>query len=146
LDKCLKAFPREEGQVGIIVLIGKSVAGMDLVSRPEVYARLHDKLVRSYVLDALFDKPEEGREGGDACSTAREFLAAAEQAEERVFDSVSYGRDYRYTRPDLAGSALVHEGKLVHAAFLHLEEGEDEKAGDLLASLRHRRRYRSDNE
>jgi hypothetical protein len=56
LDECLRTFKREEGQVGLLVLINGKPVGFDLVSRPEVYARLHDKLVRSYVLDALLEK------------------------------------------------------------------------------------------
>ena len=53
LNECLLAFPCVDGQVGSLVLIQEQVAGVDVVSRPEVYARLHEKLVRSYVLDAL---------------------------------------------------------------------------------------------
>lgn len=143
LDECLKAFPRQEGQVGLVVLIGGRVAGLDLVSRPEVYARLHDKLVRSYVLDALLDKPGESKASTDPNTTVREFVVSAEAAQEEVFPSVSYGRDYRYTTPALAGSALVHEDKLIHAAFLSVEDNEHGDASTPLASLR-RRRFRGE--
>jgi hypothetical protein len=142
LDACLRAFPREEGQVGLLVLIGGRVTGLDLVSRPEVYARLHDKLVRSYVLDALLDQP-----GGTAGSTdpqvaARDYVASTEAASEEVFPSVGYGRDHRFTTSALAGSALVHDGKLIHASFLSVDTADPRQDKPSLASLRRRRRFR----
>ena len=146
LDECLQAFPRQEGQVGLMVLIGGRVAGFDLVSRPEVYARLHDKLVRSYVLDALLEKPGQPAEPADPQSSARSFLASAEAAKEEVFPSVSYGRDHRYEAASVTGSALVHDGKLIHAAFLSIDPpgqgGDSEAASAKMASLRRRRRFR----
>jgi hypothetical protein len=172
LDECLKAFRRQEGQVGLMVLIGGRVAGLDLVSRPEVYARLHDKLVRSYILDALLERPGKPAESadpsvpptscvagsdqaaarspaqpcgsGDAHATARAFLASAEAAKEEVFPSVSYGRDHRYDADGVTGSALVHEGKLIHAAFLRVDEPQQRGETSSMASLRRRRHYRLD--
>jgi hypothetical protein len=146
LDDCLRAFLRQEGQVGVIVIIAGRVAGLDLVSRPEVYARLHDKLIRSYVLDALLDKPEDSKPNADPIAMVRQFITAAEDAKEEVFDSVSYGKDYRYTQSELTGSALVHDGKLIHAAFLSIDEKEGADDVMHLASLRHRRRYRTESE
>ena len=96
-----------------------------LVSRPEVYARLHDKLVRSYVLDALLDKPGKTTGSGEAQAVARDFVASTEATREEVFPSVGYGRDYRFTTPTLAGSALVHDGKLIHLVAFRRSQQND---------------------
>jgi hypothetical protein len=53
LSEYLSALPRIAGQCGSIVSIGGRVVCLDYVSRPEVYAGLHAKLVRGYALDAL---------------------------------------------------------------------------------------------
>ena len=58
--------------------------------------------------------------------------------DEKAFESVGYGRDYRYQRPGLAGSALVHEDRVVHLAFFRLPK--TESAGGRMSSLRQRRR------
>jgi len=107
---------------------------------------LHDKLIRSYVLDALLDKPQDSKPNADPIAMVRQFITAAEDAKEEVFDSVSYGKDYRYTQPELTGSALVHDGKMIHAAFLSIDEKEGADDVMPLASLRHRRRYRTEFE
>ena len=142
LDQCLKAFPSTEGQVGLLVLINGRVAGFDVVSRPEVYGRLHERLVRSYVLDALLDEPPAARPPSDARTVALAFLASLEVSKEEVFPSVGYGRDYRYHTADLTGSALVHEGQLIHAAFLSLDATDPRSEQSHLSSLHRRRHFR----
>jgi hypothetical protein len=74
LAECLQAFPRADGQVGLVVLINGRVAGLDVISRPEAYARLHGKLVRSYVFDALLEVPPPAPPTGEAPALACSFI------------------------------------------------------------------------
>ena len=119
--EALQNFPCVEGQVGLLVVINGRVAGLDVVSRPEVYAGLHKKLVRSYVLDALLDQPTPPKPVTEAHALAEAFLASLDSSREEIFPSVGYGRDHRYLAPGLTGSALVHADHLVHAAFLSVD-------------------------
>ena len=41
LEECVASIPLLDGQVGMVALFGDKVVGLDLVSRPEVYAALH---------------------------------------------------------------------------------------------------------
>jgi hypothetical protein len=142
LNECLQAFPCVEGQVGLLVLIKGQVAGLDVVSRSDVYARLHGKLIRSYVLDALLD-PSGAKVGdGDAALIARSFLASLDQTREEVFPSVGCGRDHRYQSLGVTGSALVHDGHPIHSAFLTLEPSSQSPSSANLSSLRRRRNFR----
>jgi hypothetical protein len=59
LAEHVAAFPRLEGQSGVIVAIGGRLACLDYVGRAEVWAALHAKLVRGYALDALEAQPGE---------------------------------------------------------------------------------------
>lgn len=97
------------------------MAGFDVVSRPEVYARLHERLLRSYVIDALLDGTASTNAATEAGADAQAFLATIYNSREEIFPSVGYGSDHRYSAPGLTGSALVHEGHLIHAAFLRLD-------------------------
>ncbi len=142
LNECLQAFPGVDGQVGLLVLIQGQVAGFDVVSRPEVYAQIHEKLVRSYVFDALLDQPSAAKPATDAELLARSFLATLDQTREEVFPSVGYGRDYRYHAPTLTGSALIHADCPIHATFLTLEESVPASSPANLSSLRRRRHFR----
>ena len=68
---------------------------------------------------------------------ANTFVAEIAAAEEREFPSVGHGTDHRYKRKGLAGTALVHENEVIHAAFFRLDEAEQPEH---MASYRARRR------
>jgi hypothetical protein len=142
LDQCLKAFPRTEGQIGLLVLINGRVAGFDVVSRPEVYGRLHERLVRSYALDALLEEPPADRPAIEARKVTLDFLASLETSQEKDFPSVGYGRDYRYRTPGLTGCTLVHEERVIHAAFFSLDASEPRSDQSHFSPLYRRRHFR----
>ena len=134
LRKCDGIFKAVPNQVGLLVIINGRPAGAELISLTAAYAKLHTKLVRSYVLEALL---EDGRalsslSAAPAALTgrAREFLAEITRTEERQFPSVAHGTDFRYRSatphsasrpPSICGSALVHENEVIHAAFFCLD-------------------------
>lgn len=140
----VRAFGLVEGQRGLIVLLDGAVTGFDLVSHPRAYASLHDKLVRSYVMDALLSRaPAASGTARDPHLRAKEVLEEAAACAENSYQSVGHGWDHRYLSPSLVGLALVHEGAVVHAAFFRLTSDEM-NGGKGLASLRTRRRNRVD--
>ena len=138
LKPCLEAFPCVPGQQGILVVINGRVEGFDVISRPEAYARLHHKLVRSYVLDALLEREPAKFDAPEAHSKAGAFLDEISRANERKFQSVGQGWDFRFQADKLAGSALIHEDHLIHAAFFRLDAVEDRSRMATLHQRRHR--------
>jgi hypothetical protein len=153
LDEVLQAFPPVPGQVGFLAVIDGEAAGLDLVSRAPAYARLHGKLVRSYVMAGLVRGEEAATEtqaGGEAqeadqagaagaadaaVGLARTFLARAMRSEVNPFESVGCGEDYRLRGDRITGSALVLDQTVVHAAIFQLgdedrDEDWDEEAMD----------------
>lgn len=122
LDRALASIPRRAGQCGLLAVADGRVLGFDIVSRPEAYAHLHERLLRSYLMDT---PPSSTHfQTSDPAAAAREFLAAAATAEEQRFESVGLGQDYRYNGKDIVGSALVHEGQVVHMAFFGVPHDE----------------------
>ena len=89
-------------------------------------------------MDALTEKPAKGREAYQA--KRGEFLERILACTEQPFDSVGYGRDYRYEGRKIVGSALVHEGNVIHMAFFQITEAQ--KAGHM-SSVSRRRAYRA---
>jgi hypothetical protein len=55
LRRCDEFFKPVPNQVGMLAFINGAPAGVDLVSLPAAYAKLHPKLVRSYTLEGLLD-------------------------------------------------------------------------------------------
>jgi hypothetical protein len=140
IDNGLGAFPAEENQRGLAVMIDGRVAGMDIVSRAPGYARLHEKLVKSYLVDGLINRKEE-KPVENAKAEVERFLACIRECTESAHPTPGLGEDYRYTGKTVVGSALVREETTVHVAFFASEEKEDRE--EKFASLRGRRRFRS---
>ena len=126
LDEAIKAFPLVPGQVGILAMIDGQAAGFDIVSRADAYGHLHGKLLKSYVMDGLVAK-KKGKSAVEVTTQAAQaFVERAIQCEEKTFKSVGIGDDYRFKGDKIAGSALVHQGVVIHTAFFHLEQGKTE--------------------
>jgi hypothetical protein len=121
LKECLAKFPCASGQQGLLVLQNGQITGLDLISRPEVYARLHEKFVRSYVLEALMEQPGEPENLERARDKAVNFLTNVSRAEEQKFRSAGYGWDHRVHADDLAGNALVADDHVIHAGIFKVE-------------------------
>lgn len=138
LEACITVFAPAVGQTGLFVVVDGEVAGFDLVAHPDAYAKLHPKLLRSYLIDALVERKPRVANAAQGAKVAQTFLQDVAKSDEKAFPSVGYGTDYRYQKPGLAGCVLVHEDRLVHAAFFRLPKGES--AGSSMASLRQRRR------
>jgi hypothetical protein len=113
LDEARRHFPLITGQTGILFFHGGTAAGLDIVSRPAAYARLHEKLVGSYVIDCL-NGAKEKLSAEVARKKAREFLAAAAAEDPRLFPSPGLGDDWRIRTHHLHGSLLAWEGEWIH--------------------------------
>jgi hypothetical protein len=123
LEEALRHFRLNPGQTGILFFHGGKAAGMDLVSRPAAYARLHEKLVKSYVIDHLGDKagvPSPER----LMSEARRFLDDAMSGEAKPFPSPGLGDDLRLRAPRLHGSMLFYEKEALHVCCFRTKEEE----------------------
>ena len=113
LDKLLAAFPLVEGQQGMLVLHGDEVVGLDLVSIPEKYTRLHEKLLRSYAFEALVSD----RTAVDDPALGRAFLERIAGLHAQSFKSPGLGWDLRFEGNGVLGSVLTYRGRAIHAAF-----------------------------
>jgi hypothetical protein len=103
-------FPAQDGQVGFIAFLGPTPVGADLVDDPATYARLHEGLVRGYLLDAL----EAGSTSdGVTADAAAAFLHRIASAERRPLPTVGRG-DYQALTGDLVGGELTLAGAVVH--------------------------------
>lgn len=142
LDAYIGEFPCGENQAGLLALIDGRPVGIDFVSRPEVYADLHGKLVRSYAMDALLRDRVRASEGEGREPDALEgdpvadFLAAVAQCSGESFDSMGEGKDARYQGPDAIGTALVVDGDPIHGSFFPSPEDRNRENGGMLRGSR----------
>ena len=135
-----EAFPCQDGQCGMAVLIKGRVAGVEMVSRPAAYHQLHEKLLNSYAMDIPQSKPGQSP---PVIAKLNKILERMMEAEEQRFPSVGIGEDCRYTAHGLLGSALLVEECLVHLAFFRSAERQHRtKPEERMAPLSRRRASR----
>lgn len=127
-------FPELAGsQCGILVENDGRFLGLELVSHSSIWQDVGKKITRSYAIEVV-DRPEGEPRRVAPAGNELEKLFADIRLEE--FKSVGLGNDLRIEKPDLMGSALVWDEKLVHlAAYPRVTRREDVR----YHSPRHRR-------
>jgi len=100
------------GQCGVFGLWGGRVIGFDAVGDPTVYAQLHERLVRSYTLDAWVESAEAGE---NDLFTAKEFLVSLAESELSTHESPGDGVSTRFTGTAFTGSVLTVDDAILHA-------------------------------
>lgn len=116
LDEVVAGFPLVDGQQGLLVVHGEHVVGLDFVSIAEKYALLHDRLLRSYVFEALAGDTEVC----DDRVVAEAFLQRIGELEAQSFKSPGLGWDLRFEGDGVLGSVLTYRGRPIHAAFFNV--------------------------
>ncbi len=138
LDAYIQAMNCMPGQKGMMAFINGRVIGLDCLSLESAYSVLHAKLVKSYALEAIFDKKK--KTVTPSVEAARGFLGEIAQCNEKKYKSVGLGWDYRFEMPHKVGSGLEYDGHVIHTAFFHMDEADKI---DPMAGYRRRRNYRT---
>lgn len=122
-----RVFQPVAGQLGFVAAIGEHIAGVEIVGRPEVFARNARALIGAYQVDAVDRDPGGGGRlrGWSAPRTPHRriqtgrfdspeaFLRAVARAPARVSASIGLGEDVRLRGHGIEGCALF-AGGLVH--------------------------------
>ena len=120
-DKLLdwsKAFPAVRGQVGVLAFLRGRPLAIDVLGSSVLYAKIHDRLMRGYIMDALSARklhPDSGhdetnREADDGVAPreAEAFLRAVHRAERKEVSTVGLG-SYFVLGGGVVGGALEQE-------------------------------------
>jgi hypothetical protein len=112
------AFPALPGQCGAVLGLGDDVC-LDLVSRPDAFARLWPKLRAGYLLDALerLDGPATSRDA------LVELVSSVEKAECTRGPSAGLGEDVRLRGERVIGSGLELDGELLQLSAFTSDDG-----------------------
>jgi hypothetical protein len=103
-----REFPAQPGQCGALLSLGDTHC-LDLVSRPDAFARLYPKLRAGYLLDALErldDEPAPPEQ-------VERFLASASASLHTRGPSAGLGQDLRLRGEGVIGSGLELDGELI---------------------------------
>jgi hypothetical protein len=121
-SETLDSFSVLPDQKGMLLFINGKVAGLEALSRSRAFASVHQKLLRSYALDAMLERDAPKKK--PTLAKARAFLESVKGCDERQYDGIGYGRELRLRSEHTVGSALVVEEAVVHISLLSTQ-GED---------------------
>ena len=125
LEDWIARVPRAEGQVGLLALIGGRPLGVDVVGSPELYARLHERILGGSCMDALSWRGRadahrdigapgvDANDGSDLSAAADRFLAEVGSAARGVAPTAGKGT-YRLLSGAAIGAELAEGERLVH--------------------------------
>jgi hypothetical protein len=107
----LRPLPRKSSStVGVLVAVGRRIVCLDIFAEHDLFSAMWDKLLRSYVMDAL-SLSGSGRLDRDE---AEDFLRSLNSADLRARPTAGAGRLYRMSTTRGAGSALLFRREPVH--------------------------------
>lgn len=116
IDKYKKSFRLHDNQNGLIVYINGKLVGFEIIYNSGRYKEYHNKLIESYILDAITKQNEEYT---NVDFNKDNFTNIIKELKYEKFDSVGLGYDYRLENDDLTGSAMVYENNLINASFFN---------------------------
>jgi hypothetical protein len=142
LREYVSAFAPQDFQVGAVFAINGKVVGADLFDAPATFRKFMARLIESYAMDAI-----EGDTTPDveiATQQVKQFIADMEAAVAERFPPVGEGEDLRLSGKDLAGGALVADGRVVHLAAFRVEPQLTGGMAPASSRIRSRRRRNSE--
>lgn len=131
-----RPIPRDADRaVGVLVAVGNRIVCMDIFGSHELFQDMWDKLLRSYVVDAL-SEPELGRLER---REAEQFMRTLDDADLQRRSTPGSGQLYRIRATEGEGSGLVFHEQVVHLDLFPSAAGSDEPGQDQGPSLDFRR-------
>jgi hypothetical protein len=120
LEAFVEQIQPDADHAGAVFCIGGSIAGMDIFDKPQTFAKLTAKLVRSYGLDAI----DGNANRPPTREKIEEFLGLVGATKPDVHPAVGLGQDLRLSVADLSGGGLELDSTIIHlCAFPKAQDG-----------------------
>lgn len=117
IKKYLAAFPLLENQNGMFVFENGKLVGGEFISNSKVYPDLHEKLIKSFSIEAMHEKEEVQSNAFDLLQEATQNLNFLKDATATEYQPIGLGKDIRLEAEKAKASALEHEQDVVHLSI-----------------------------
>lgn len=111
IDRLSGLTKRQAHVVGVVAAYGDRLIAVDVFGDDDLFARLYPKLLRSYVVDVLNDKPK----GAFSAKDAGNLLAAGRTGSWIRHGTEGTGDALDLSQKALHGSALLSQAMTIHA-------------------------------
>lgn len=140
LQGYVDAFQALSNQAGAFFFLGEELVGFDVFDKPETFARLFQKLLRSYAIDAVEEAAN--RPSTPSADKAEALIESLSSADWHRYPATGLGTDFRLQSSRVTAASLVVDDIVVHASGFLLSAGQTGPSETGMASLRRRRRMR----
>lgn len=127
IEQYVQALQPAAGETGAVFAVDGAVAGLDLFDSAAAFRALMQKLVRSYAMDAIETPVKKPQPSPD--EAVRQFLDDMMTAALQRFPGIGKGEQLRLESANLAGSALVADGRIVHLCAFRSERSSERPSG-----------------
>jgi hypothetical protein len=110
----LEAFPLLAGQCGMVVFYNGEAAGADYLSRPEAYRQLHEKLLKSHVIETITEAKQENEKADWQVESQLFLLSLLDTGEVTKHQPAGLGLDLRFEGENNTAAALEYKRTIIH--------------------------------
>ncbi len=121
LEEILESFEIVDGQNGVLIIVNGEIKGFELFLNSEIYKAFHEKILKSYLIDAEVENTT-FTINSDAAKLLINCVMAGEFEEKA---STGLEKPYEFENQEGIGKAYIFEDSLVHFSYLSkVNEGE----------------------
>ena len=132
-DEFIKAFDVEENQNGVVIIINGEIKGFELFLNSEIYKEFHEKILKSYLIDAKNENTTFSVE----VSEVRSVLDNAITSDFEKKESEGLEEAYEFENESGFGKLYTYSQEIIHwSYFKQIEEdslNETEKDVELVS-------------
>jgi hypothetical protein len=110
-----RVLARQPGQVGVLVMAGATLLGLELAGHPDTWDELADRTLPALLMDRSW-APDEARTKKGRRPKASTWLRRIQKAQIALTPGLGQGQEIDVDEGGLHGSGLWHDDRMVHLA------------------------------
>lgn len=114
LNEFVKSFKLVSGQTGVVVIINGAIKGFEVFLNHEIYSQFHEKILKSYLIDA------ETSEELFSVNTdyAKSVISSAVNCEYLEKPNIGLEECFEFKNDDGVGTLYTYEDEVLHWSYL----------------------------
>lgn len=113
LNEIIKSFKVVDGQTGVLIIVNGEIKGFEILLNPEIYKEYHEKILKSYLIDAE-------DENSTFTINSDEARIVIESALDSTFENrPSNGLEnaYEFENETGFGKVYIYESEMIHLTY-----------------------------
>ncbi len=113
LEGGIDEFKIEKGQTGVLIMVDGEIKGFELFFNSEIYASYHEKILKSYIIDAEISDSQFSINTDEA----KTFIADAIDCKFSPSKSIGLETPYLFKGEEGLGKVYAYKDEIIHLSF-----------------------------